>query len=420
MKNARNGRAFSIFNPANRGGLLLIWVRLIMDKSRKIAHCFFYAILMMFLFGGCALHERSLSVDERTAAQLIEEGMNDLDKGRYGAAVKAFEKISNRYPYSKLAGKAMLKMADALYGSERYDEALYAYDKFERLQPNNPNIPYVIYQEGMSLFNEVNSVDRNQRLILDARWEFGRVVKRFPRSEYAGRAQQKIRECDKYLAEYELLVGHFYYNMEKYRAAIGRYQYVARNYPDLDQHREALEYLNKSKEILNLPEEKKRPEEMPRKQETVLFPHAKEKTIQRKPPKSVVSKPIFSKPAPEKKSIVKKAPERSMNIPSKRMAFSVQVGAFLVKGNAEKLVADLIRKGYEPHILKISDYRKRQLYSVRIRDCADSKEAFRAASEFKRKEGRAAIVTAIDSLDPISPDNDQPRKTAQISLRKTK
>jgi len=50
------------------------------------------------------------------------------------------------------------------------------------------------------------------------------------------------------LAGSELYVGHFYFKMKKYNAAMSRYRYILENFPDLGQYHEALEYLSKSEE----------------------------------------------------------------------------------------------------------------------------------------------------------------------------
>jgi len=81
-------------------------------------------------------------------------------------------------------------------------------------------------------------------------------------------------------------------------------------------------------------------------------------------------------------------------------AFSVQVGAYLKKKNAERYLRELEEKGYGPYIFETSDLKKREWYCVRIGDYQDSKEAFQAASDFKKQEKMPAIVTQIDSMKP--------------------
>lgn len=424
---------------------------------------------------------------------MMKEGLINLDKGNYKAAVHEFEKIRDRYPYSEFAAEAMLKMADALYKGEQYSEAFYAYNEFEMLHHRNPYIPYAIYQKGMCLLNEVSDVDRGQMLIIKARKEFERLVRVFPRSEYAGKARNKIRECYTYLAEHELYVGHFYFKMKKYLAAMGRYRYVIDNYPDLAPYKEALEYLSKCEE--NLTKGQKVPDLTPQEQKRIASLQKREEIILAETLKPVDDRPVinaysetpveenpvsdqktdnssqgleqFSGAAEQDDSIIAShkgevdglpeadqgidrlcppgmlynqsrkltqglkrpefCPERVWSESNGKVAekmavsvetktaktipvrsspgekiFSVQVGAFLVKENAEKFFADLTRKGYRPYIFKTSGYRKRQWYSVRISDHTDLQEASNAASGFKSKEGSPSIVTAIDSLDPVT------------------
>jgi len=83
-------------------------------------------------------------------------------------------------------------------------------------------------------------------------------------------------------------------------------------------------------------------------------------------------------------------------------AFSVQVGAYLKKKNAERYLGQLKEKGYDPYIFETSDRKKREWYLVRIGDYPDSAEAFQATSDFKKQEKMPALVTAIDSMKPVS------------------
>jgi len=201
-----------------------------------------------YLFGGG---------EEMNPAELMARGMEKMDKGQYKAAVESFQMIKDRYPYSKYAVLAELRMADALYRTEEYDAAFEAYDEFEKLHPKHKHIPYVIYQKGMCHFRQMRSNDREQSHTLRAKEEFERLIRRFPRDDYAHLARKNIRKCLIFLAEYELNVGHFYFKMGKYKAALARYDYIIKNYPDMGQYSEALEYISRCKQKLAEGEKKK-------------------------------------------------------------------------------------------------------------------------------------------------------------------
>jgi outer membrane protein assembly factor BamD len=223
-----------------------------------------YALLgitLLFFLSGCSYVDKLLGRDaeeEGDAGELMAQGTEDLGKGRYTDAVNAFQKVKDRYPYSKYAIVAELRMADALYLQEEYDLAFAAYDEFEKLHPKHKDIPYVIYQKGMSNFNQIRSKDREQVHTSKAKEEFERLIKRFPREDYANKARKNLRECLIYLADYELFVANFYYKQGKYRAALGRYTYILNTYPDMGQYQEAMEGITRCKEKLaqETPEER--------------------------------------------------------------------------------------------------------------------------------------------------------------------
>jgi outer membrane protein assembly factor BamD len=101
--------------------------------------------MLVFVLGGCSLYDRYFGAEkEPTASELMNEGTKNLEKGNYEKATEAFQKVKDRYPYSKFAVEAELKMGDAYYAIEEFEQAYDAYDEFERLHPKNKNIPYVI------------------------------------------------------------------------------------------------------------------------------------------------------------------------------------------------------------------------------------------------------------------------------------
>jgi len=211
------------------------------------------AILLLLLLSGCSTIDKILGrgvEDEADASELMSQGNEELNAGRYKDAVDAFQKIKDRFPYSKHAVNAELKMADALYLQEEYEQAFTAYDEFEKLHPKHKDIPYVIYQKGMSNYNQIKSKDREQVHTLKAREEFERLIKRYPRDEYANKARKNLRECLISLAEYELYVANFYYKQGRYRAALGRYTYILNSYPDMGQYQDAMEGITRCKEKL--------------------------------------------------------------------------------------------------------------------------------------------------------------------------
>lgn len=223
-----------------------------MGKHQAMIRYLILGVVLTLLLNGCALYDRFFGTsEEKNPEQLFSEGTERFEKGDYEAAVNAFQSLKDRYPYNKSVISAELKIADSLYHRSEYEAAFDAYDEFEKLHPKDENIPYVIYQKGMCYFKQVESIDRDQSPAKKAREEFERLVKRFPKDPYAYNARKNLRECLISLAEHELYVGHYYFKMGEYRAAMNRYMYLIQHYPDMGQYHEALEYISKCKEKLS-------------------------------------------------------------------------------------------------------------------------------------------------------------------------
>jgi len=209
---------------------------------------FILILLVIVLCTGCSWFRGE--EPEKSPEELMSEGLSAFDDGDYTEAVESFQKLKDRYPYSKLAVQAELRLADALFKKKEFEEALEVYREFEKLHPKNKSIPYVVYQQGMCNFLRMNSIDRDQTSTKRALKEFERLRREFPTNSFSLQAQRKIRECLINLAEYEFYVGHFYFKAGHYLAALRRFEYLVTHYPDLGQYGKALIYIAKCKEKL--------------------------------------------------------------------------------------------------------------------------------------------------------------------------
>lgn len=201
--------------------------------NRKPALIAFALIFLWLAVGaaGCACLTGSKQVE--SAEELAEKGMESFEEEDYSDALKAFNTLKERYPYSKYAILAELKVADAHFYREEYPEAIGAYEDFVQLHPKNEAIPYVKYQIGVCYYEQMLSIDRDQTPTRLAILSFERLLKEHYDSAYASEATKKINDCRKLLAEHELYVGRFYYKSKHYSAALGRFEGVLTGYMDV-------------------------------------------------------------------------------------------------------------------------------------------------------------------------------------------
>jgi len=202
---------------------------------------FTFCLISSLILTSCAWFD---SQREETAQELIHRGMKEYNNSNYRASIPIFGKLRDWYPFSKYAILAELKIADAYYKLTQYEDAIYAYKEFESLHPRNEATPYVVNQIGLSYFGRVDSVDRDQVSAEEALRTFQRLVKQHPDSNYADKAKETIRKCQKSLAGNELEIGLFYFKKKRYKAALNRFKTVLTDYPDVGEiHHQALQFI---------------------------------------------------------------------------------------------------------------------------------------------------------------------------------
>jgi outer membrane assembly lipoprotein YfiO len=124
-------------------------------------------ILILLLCSGCNTLKKSwkslFGANLAESAQMLAwDGMDAYEDGDFTKAIANFQQLKDWYPFSKYAILAELKIADSNYHLKRYEEAIFAYEEFEKLHPRNEAIPYVIYQIGRCYFDQIDTIDRDQ------------------------------------------------------------------------------------------------------------------------------------------------------------------------------------------------------------------------------------------------------------------
>jgi outer membrane protein assembly factor BamD len=206
---------------------------------------------------GCALWAKKEAPATPQAA--YEEGLQLLEKKKYEKSAEAFRKFKEEFPLSTYTPLAELRLADSLYFDKSYAEAIVQYDEFKKLHPTHPEIPYAIYQVGMCYLKQMASVDRDQTVTEKALEQFRYVVENFSDSKYVPDATTKMQLCQRQLAEQEFEIGYFYYRMDHYPAALGRFEEILKKYPDAGLERRIKPLLETCRKQI-AKEEKKRKE----------------------------------------------------------------------------------------------------------------------------------------------------------------
>jgi outer membrane protein assembly factor BamD len=187
--------------------------------------------------------EKKAAVDE-PADRLYNEGLYNLNvKKSPKDAAKKFEEVDRQHPYSEWARKSLIMSAYAYYAAGEYDECVGAAKRYITLHPGNADAAYAQYLIGASFYDEIPDITRDQARTEKALAALDEVVRKYPSTEYAENAKQKIQVARDQLAGKEMQIGRYYLNRKDYTGAINRFKIVVTKYQTTRHVEEALERL---------------------------------------------------------------------------------------------------------------------------------------------------------------------------------
>lgn len=203
-------------------------------------------VTLVFLFG-CGGPGKDIKKIEGDPEILYKQGLTRFNKRDYPDALKKFEELKSSFPDSPpFTILAELKVGDCHFLQKAYVEAIAAYEEFKKTHPSHEEIPYVQFQIGMSYFNQMLSLDRDQTATKKALSSFEYLVANYLPSLFTEKAKEKIRVCKKRLADNEFYVGKFYYKAGRFQPAAIRFEEILEKFPKDADEDKTLYYLGKS------------------------------------------------------------------------------------------------------------------------------------------------------------------------------
>jgi outer membrane protein assembly factor BamD len=221
------------------------------------------------------------------AEETYAVAMQDLEDGLYPEAITGFSDLKTRYPYSKLAALADLRIADTHFERGKFVEAIDAYRAFLKFHPNHAEAAYAMFRVAEANFEQIPedwwflppSAEKDQastRLAISA---YRDLLARYPNQTHSEKGRTRLEqcrqlvaqpaqtpappavdacrtelaqqdlvergvkrmdECRRKLADHELYAARFYFKRERYRAAAVRAEGLLRDYPGLGLDADAL------------------------------------------------------------------------------------------------------------------------------------------------------------------------------------
>ncbi len=200
---------------------------------------------------GCASKDEAIDIQGyvdtiEPADVLYNQGLANLNSGNLREAAKKFEAVDRQHPYSDFARKSNVMAAFTSYKLAKYTDAINAARRFVQLYPTHEDAAYAQYIIGLSYFNQMPEVTRDQRETQLAIQNFNRLLEAYPGSIYEEDAKAKIRAARDQLAGKEMQVGRYYLERREYAASLSRFRNVVENYSNTRHIEEGLARLTET------------------------------------------------------------------------------------------------------------------------------------------------------------------------------
>ena len=217
--------------------------------------------IVLLAVAGCRTHRER---DEKKASPdvLYKRARHDLNSNDFNAAIKIYEQLTARFPFTDEARQSRLDLIYAYYRAGERESATDAAETFIRENPTHPRVDYAWYVKGLVEFERTPNViehlfraDLTQRPPSTARKAFAAfktVVEQYPKSEYAHDSLQRMIYLRNRLASYEVHVARYYFKRGAYVAAAQRCKGAIEQYDGAPALREALQLMIESYDRLNL------------------------------------------------------------------------------------------------------------------------------------------------------------------------
>ena len=197
-----------------------------------------FVVIAALSLAACANNEEQTEVQNITEA--YEAAQRSIKLGNYRRGIQVFEAIQARYPFSDLARQIQLELMYAYYKSGQREQAVETADTFIRENPIHSRVDYALYIKGLAYYEGAPGIlerwfnkDVTRRPPKDVELAYSslrRLVERYPASQYAPDAEQRMIAIRNRLADYENHVADYYLRRGAYVAAINRAKAALENY----------------------------------------------------------------------------------------------------------------------------------------------------------------------------------------------
>jgi outer membrane protein assembly factor BamD len=222
-----------------------------MFASQSVRRGVLVLFLACALLGGCHTHPHKNK--QPSPEQLYQQAHKRLDSYDYKDAIKIYETLTARFPFTDQARQSRLDLIYAYYRDGETESAIDAAETFIRENPTHPRVDYAWYVKGLVDFERMPNVmeklfhaDLTKRPPSNARKSFEAfrtVVEQYPKSQYAHDSLQRMIYLRNRLADYEVHVADYYMRRGAFVGAAQRANHAIEDYDGAPSTQHALQIM---------------------------------------------------------------------------------------------------------------------------------------------------------------------------------
>ncbi len=218
------------------------------------------AIAVVLTTSGCARMKGVFKDKDKNeglpVSQLYDRAHGEMERGRWSNASETFNRLIAQYPYGAYTEQALMEQAYAEFKAGKHDDSVSTIDRFIRTYPTHKNIAYLYYLRGLSnmarntvFLSKAFKLDMSNRDLQSPQQaynDFSTVATRYPNSNYAADARQRMVFLRNEFARFELNTGLYYLGRDAWIAAADRGIYLLETYPQSEFQNDAVALLAES------------------------------------------------------------------------------------------------------------------------------------------------------------------------------
>lgn len=183
----------------------------------------------------------------QNAKQFYEYAQKLLKAGNHEQALKEFQKLKTKYPFSSYATLAEVGIADTQFESGKYLLAIDAYKLFVKLHPTHPQAGYAAYQAAFSYdklrpwdwFLVPPSYEKDTSIISQSIKAYQEYLQEYPTHKNAPLAKKAMNQCLEIMGKHEMSVANYYKRRGQSQAVVWRMEHLLKTYPGVGLDAEA-------------------------------------------------------------------------------------------------------------------------------------------------------------------------------------